>query len=173
MIVFSVLNRLVRYPGDTDTPVGQSTGRSGRTRDPVVTRVEFEKYRAAVRQDLEWLLNTRRVAEPVPVGLKEVEESVYCYGLPDFSQMNLNPDKNLMDQDRLAGIIRKTVELFEPRILGVNVTVGFRPAEGQDLHFHVSGRLKMDPRPEPVSYDTTLDVLSGQYAVSIPGDHGA
>ena len=176
MIVFSVLNRLVRYPEDQAAPRTPAT-RVGRWRDPVLTRAEFESYRAAVRQDLMWLLNTRRCSDPVPSDLREVERSVYCYGLPDFSQMNLNPAKSQMHQDRLAEIIRTTIELFEPRIIGVSVTAVFEGSagqgtEGHDLNFRLSGRLRMDPHPEPVAYDTTLDVLSGEYAVSIPGEQG-
>lgn len=181
MIVFSVLSRLVRRPGDSatgeDSRASERTGRFARNpgmRDPVVSREEFERYRASVRQDLEWLLNTRRVPDPpfrIPRPGEEVppvEESVYCYGLPDFTQMNLSPGKNSLDQDRLSGIILRTIELFEPRMIAVQVSMRSRQAEGSALHFQVSGKLKMDPKPEPVSYDTTLDVLRGEYAVHIP-----
>jgi predicted component of type VI protein secretion system len=60
--------------------------------------------------------------------------------------------------------------LFEPRILDVRVTVDSRPALSRDVRFQVSGRLKMKPRPEPVFYDTTLDVTRGEYAVEVPGE---
>jgi type VI secretion system protein ImpF len=169
MIVFSVLNRLVRYPED-QVASRPPAARVGRWRDPVLTRAEFESYRAAVRQDLTWLLNTRRCPEPVPSDLRELERSVYSYGLPDFSQMNLNPARSQMHQDRLAEIIRTTIELFEPRIIGVSVTAVLANNDGHDLNFRLSGRLRMDPHPEPVAYDTTLDVLSGEYAVKIPGE---
>jgi predicted component of type VI protein secretion system len=59
--------------------------------------------------------------------------------------------------------------LFEPRILGVQVTVD-RPRDSKELRFRISGRLKMKPRPEPIHYDTMLDVKSGEYAVEVPGE---
>jgi type VI secretion system protein ImpF len=166
MIVFSVLNRLVEDFEGT----GNGLPYHPRQRENIVTKGEFERYRASVRRDLEWLLNTRKIAESVPDGLKEVERSVYCYGLPDFSQLNLHPGRSEGDQAQLAGIITRVIELFEPRILDVRVTVDRRPSSDQNVHFQVSGRLKMKPRPEPVFYDTTLDVTRGEYAVEIPGE---
>jgi type VI secretion system protein ImpF len=169
MIVFSVLNRLV-----TDAPVGRGlampAGGPGAGRSTVVTKGEFERYRAAVRNDLEWLLNTRRIADPIPEHLKEVEKSVYCYGLPDFASLNLNPNSRQTDQDRLAAVIARVIELFEPRILNVQVTVDNRPHSPHDLHFQVIGRLRMKPRPERVCYDTTLDTTRGEYNVEALGE---
>jgi type VI secretion system protein ImpF len=180
MIVFSVLDRLVddfdggSGQGDATAPGRrEQVRRDPRQRHNVVTKGEFERYRASVRRDLEWLLNTRKIAEPLPDGLKEVERSVYCYGLPDFSQLNLHPGRSEGDQTRLAGIIARAIELFEPRILDVRVTVAGRPATTLDVGFQVSGRLKMKPRPEPVVYDTTLDVIQGKYAVEVPGERRA
>src|ERR1035438_5178728 len=118
MIVFSVLNRLVaeETAGRKGTTVSSGEGRGGQ-RQGSVTKGEFEKYRAAVRHDLEWLLNTRRIADPLPEGLREVEKSVYLYGLPDYSQLSLYNERNTADHDRLAAMIARTIELFEPRIL--------------------------------------------------------
>jgi type VI secretion system protein ImpF len=160
---------LKEVPGGASERLGYSP-RTSAQKDHAVTRREFELYRASVRRDLEWLLNTRRIAEPVPDGLKEVEKSVYCYGLPDFSQLNLHPGRSEGDQARLAAIIARVIELFEPRILDVRVTVDSRPASIQSVRFQVAGRLKMKPRPEPVFYDTTLDVTRGEYEVEVPGE---
>jgi type VI secretion system protein ImpF len=179
MIVLSVLNRLVEDK-DADAESGRPAAPERRGVSPTrvpreggVTRREFEIYRASVRRDLEWLLNTRRIAEPVPEGLKEVERSVYCYGLPDFSQLNLHPGRSEGDQARLAAIIARVIELFEPRILDVRVTVDSRAGSPHNVRFQVSGRLKMKPRPEPVFYQTTLDVTLGEYAVEVPGEERA
>jgi len=173
MIVLSLLDRLVEdNDADREEALTSVSGPSahGRVhRETGVTRREFERYRASVRHDLEWLLNTRRIATPLPDGLKEVERSVYCYGLPDFSHLNLHPGRSEGDQSRLAGIITRVIELFEPRILDVRVTVASRSDAMQNVRFQVSGKLKMKPRPEPVFYDTTLDVTRGEYAVDVPG----
>ena len=170
MIVLSVLDRLLNTPSpDRDQrPAAPGAGRG--ERHPTVSKREFESYRATVKRNLEWLLNTRKIVDPVPEGLKEVEKSVYCYGLPDFSRLNLYAGDNQQDQERLAAMIARTIELFEPRILDLRVTVGGRLSSGQALHFHVAGRLKVKPRPEPVRYDTVLDITRGEYQVQVLGD---
>ena len=43
----------------------------------------------AVRRDLEWLLNTRRISDLPDEGLKEVNRSGYMYGLPDLSALTM------------------------------------------------------------------------------------
>jgi type VI secretion system protein ImpF len=169
MIVFSVLNRLVTGP-PRGTRLGAPAGATGSGRSVVVSKGEFERYRAAVRNDLEWLLNTRRIADLLPEHLKEVERSIYCYGLPDLASLNLNPSSRQADRDRLAAIIGRVIEVFEPRILNVRVTVDDRSYSPYDLHFRVSGRLRMKPRPEPVCYDTALDTTRGEYNVEVLGE---
>jgi type VI secretion system protein ImpF len=167
MIEFSVLDRLAgNFDDGSDR---ERRGVSGQT-NTIVTRAEFGKYRDAVRRDLEWLLNTRQIADPVPDGLKEIERSVYCYGLPDFTQLNLHPGRSATDQLRLAATITRTIQLFEPRIIDVRVTVAVRAASNQNVYFQVSGKLKLKPRPEPVFYDTKLDVSMGAYAVEVAGE---
>src|SRR4051794_29081684 len=115
MIVFFVLNRLVQERGSSQNFMsGNVEERGGGAQG--VGKGELERYRAAVRADLEWLLNTRRIALPLPEGLREVERSLYYYGLPDLAAMNLHPAKNLGDQERLTAMITRTIEIFEPRI---------------------------------------------------------
>ena len=165
MIVYSVLDRLVQ---ERRVDVPTATGFASRSNVP--TKEEFEHYRAAVRRDLEWLLNTRRIPEALPEGLREVERSVYYYGLEDFTQRNLSPGKNQSHQERLAAMIARSIEFFEPRLINVRVFVDTRRSSDFRLHFNISARLKMKPRPEPVVYDTSLDVSRGEYAVGVTGD---
>jgi len=164
MIVYSVLDRLVQERR-VDVPTSGFASRSN-----LPTKEEFEHYRAAVRRDLEWLLNTRRIPEPLPEGLKEVERSVYYYGLEDFTQRNLSPGKILAHQERLAAMIARAIEFFEPRLINVRVYIDPRRSSDFRLHFNISAKLKMKPRPEPVVYDTSLDVSRGEYAVGLSGD---
>src|SRR5436305_14373809 len=70
------------------------------SREPAPTRAQsVRQLRESVRRDLEWLLNTRRVAVPPPEGLREVNRSVYVYGLPDFSAFSLS---SASDQAKLT-----------------------------------------------------------------------
>ena len=159
MIVHSVWDRLT----GPDEPVGADEFKARNAAQRA--RTELELFRAQVRGDLEALLNTRRVADPVRNEFSHVLRSVFCYGLPDFSHYNLFRARNEEERDRLARSIAYTIELFEPRILNVTVTLIGQPSGGSRVHFQVAGRLKVEPRPEPVCFDTVLDVNKGDYEV--------
>ena len=56
---------------------------------PLTRAQSVQLLRDGVRRDLEWLLNSRQVAFAPPEGLRELNRSVYVYGLPDFTGYNL------------------------------------------------------------------------------------
>src|ERR1700676_3350694 len=63
--------------------------------DPYRSRAASVRHlKAAVRRDLEWLLNTRRNPEPAPESMEQLSQSLYNYGLPDFSAFSLNSTKD-------------------------------------------------------------------------------
>jgi len=148
----SVLDRLIdlapRQPDDEPSSLARSSA----------------DLRAAVRRDVEWLLNTRRIAEPAPDDLVEVGQSVYHYGLPDINSMSADaPDVALA----LRRHVETALALFEPRLFNVRVST---PEEGEgarrQLHFRIEALLRMDPTPEQVQFDTVLEVSSGKYQVA-------
>src|SRR5579884_1025779 len=138
--------------------------------DPYVTRAQsVRQLKGSLRRDLEWLLNTRRVAVPVPESMVELSRSLYNYGLPDFSSYSLNSTK---DRARLLRAIESTISLFEPRLAGIKVTpVEVAGGSSRVLRFQIEGMLLMDPAPEQVSFDTVLQLTNGEYQVK--GEHGA
>ena len=121
----------------------------------------------AVRRDLEWLLNTRRIAEPPDESLKEVNHSAYVYGLPDFTAYSLSSPK---DRLKLVRMLLGTLKTFEPRLANVRVIPLEESAPGtRTLRFRIEGLLLMDPAPEQVSFDTVLELTSGEYEVRNAG----
>jgi type VI secretion system protein ImpF len=153
----SVLDRLIdlepRQPEDSPSTRPQSVRR----------------LRASVRRDLEWLLNTRRNPDAAPDSMAELSQSVYNYGLPDFSSVSLTSPK---DRDWLLIEVERTVALFEPRLKAVRVTLMEEPGpNNRTMHFQIEGLLQMDPAPEQVSFDTILQLTSGEY--QIRGERGA
>jgi len=139
--------------------------------DPAITRAQSVRVmKTALRRDLEWLLNTRRIPEPAPESMPGLANSLFNYGLPDFSHASVNSPR---DKAWLALEIEKTVALFEPRIRDVRVNV----IEEEDanltrmLKLQIEGMLDMDPAPEHVSFDTVLQLSSGEYQVR--GERGA
>lgn len=134
------------------------------------------QLKAAVQRDLDWLLNTRRMPEPLPEGLEEVGRSVFCYGLPDIS--SLGRDAN----DTNATLLRHVEDslvLYEPRLANVRVTIVETSGDAdalserrlRELRFLVEATLRMDPTPEHVVFDTVLDKTSFEFEVK--GANGA
>jgi type VI secretion system protein ImpF len=115
--------------------------------------------KASARRDLEWLLNTRRNFQDPDESLKEVNHSVYVYGLPDFSTYTM---ASAADQSKLLRHLQAAIKLFEPRLANVrivpleNLTVGL-----QRFRLRIEALLLMDPTPEPVSFDTVIELRSG------------
>lgn len=123
----------------------------------------LRRFRAAIKRDLEWLLNTIRAPLEIPASCPEAMKSVITYGLPDMSTLSL---QNTADEIYLLQSIEETIELFEPRLKNVRVSnpFGVTPTS-QTILFHVDALLIMDPAPERISFDTVLEVGKGAYSV--------
>ena len=152
----SVLDRLLdRDLGAADEFVGRA--HSVRT------------LKTAVRRDLEWLLNTRSIAIPPPEELREVKGSLYTFGIGDITSLSADDPKA---RARLRSMIEQSIAMFEPRLSAVQVQeTGGPDGEARQIRFSIQALLKMDPSPERVTFDTVLDLASGEY--SIQGDSGA
>jgi type VI secretion system protein ImpF len=134
---------------------------------PPTRAQSVRQLKESVRRDLEWLLNTRRVAVAPDEGLKLLNKSVYVFGLPDFTSYSLNSPA---DQTRLMRQLHLAVKTFEPRLVDVKIIPLDRDAgASRTLRFRVDGRLLMDPVPEHVSFDTVLELTSGEYEVQNAG----
>jgi type VI secretion system protein ImpF len=113
----------------------------------------------AVRRDLEWLLNSRRVCDPPDEGLKELNRSAYTYGLPDLSSLTMAASG---DRNKLVRQILATINLFEPRLANVRLVMIETPDSAKkDVRLRVEAMLRMDPVPEPISFDTVIELKSG------------
>jgi type VI secretion system protein ImpF len=149
-VTLSVLDRLIDQEPD-------------RKLEPPMTRAQsLRELKAALRRDLEWLFNTRCTIEEPPESLREVERSVYNYGVRDTTSLYLRSPK---DQDFLTKSIKNAIIFFEPRLMAVKVTIEPATDEVRGIHFNIEGLLRMDPAPEPVFFDTLLEPSSGEYRV--------
>lgn len=157
-ITLSVLDRLIdREPRNSSEA-------------PPARAQSVRELKNSVRRDLEWLLNSRRIAVEPPESLRELNRSVYMYGLPDFSAFNIASAK---DQGKLIRILQAAVKLFEPRLANVRVIPGEITTVGtRKVRFRIEGLLLMDPAPEHISFDTVLQLNNGQYQVQGGPDAG-
>jgi type VI secretion system protein ImpF len=136
---------------------------------PVSRAQSVRLLKTSVRRDLEWLLNTRRTPEPAPESMKELSRSLFNYGLPDFSSLSVNSPR---DRDRLLLELEHALAVFEPRLKDVRVSlVEAAAGYSRTMRFQIEGLLEMDPVAERISFDTVLQLNSGEYQVR--GDSGA
>jgi type VI secretion system protein ImpF len=151
-ITISALDRLIDHEPDN------------RMENPLSRTQSVRLLKSAVRRDLEWLLNTRRIADPPDEGLKEVNRSVYTYGLPDLSALTM---ASAADRNRLVRQVLGAINLFEPRLTNVRLVMVETPDAGKkDVRLRIEAMLRMDPVPEPVTFDTVIELKSGNCHLS-------
>ncbi|MGD0628146.1 MAG: type VI secretion system baseplate subunit TssE [Terracidiphilus sp.] len=146
-ITVSVLDRLIDLEPDN------------RMENPLSRSQSVRMLKSAVRRDLEWLLNSRRICELPDEGLKEVNRSAYTYGLPDLSTLTMAATG---DRNKLVRQILATINMFEPRLANVRLVLVETPDSAKkDVRLRVEAMLRMDPVPEPISFDTVIELKSG------------
>ncbi len=117
----------------------------------------------ALRRDMEWLLNTRQPPIPGMEHFQMARKSVIHYGLMDTSTLSLSSSN---DHRRLQLAVQECITNYEPRLKDVHVRVGQDASEKRQLRFHIEAQIRLDPAPEEISFDTVLDLASGEYTVS-------
>ncbi|WP_207480969.1 type VI secretion system baseplate subunit TssE [Arenibaculum pallidiluteum] len=136
--------------------------------DPVPERERSRKeslarLRAAVRRDLEALLNTRRRCLDWPADAAELDSSLLAYGVPEFTGTGLAAREA---QEAYCRMLERTIRRLEPRLLQVEV----RRTESADpldptLRFRISALMHAEPAPEPLVLDSALDPATQSLAV--------
>ena len=150
-IVPSVLDRLL----DNEPQVSKEPA-SSRTQD-------LRALQAAVGRDLEALLNSRREAlEELPNDFVELNRSLLIYGLPDLTSLSL---LNQADRNRVRRSVEEAIAVFEPRLTRVRVALEAPREHDRGLRFRVDALLRVDPTPEPVSFDAVLQLTTQQYVI--------
>lgn len=121
----------------------------------------IRKYKESVKRDLEWLLNTRRTFDDRLDEYPLLSTSVYAYGLPDITSVNISSAK---DQNRLLQIMTESLEAFDTRLRGIEIEMDSFSGPSRILKFRISGVVLMDPAPEEITIDTVLE-SNGKYEV--------
>lgn len=146
----SVLDRLIDEAPRTSTEAPASRSSS------------IAQLRSAVRRDLEWLLNTRCHTDPGDGLLEEAPNSVAFYGLPDFTAVSIRSESEVKG---LVRSVEDAIRRFEPRFLSVVVTLEPIDELDRQLRFRIEARLDVEPAPEPIAFDSVLQVGSGGFSV--------
>lgn len=125
-------------------------------RDPPLTAsYALDLLRAAVRRDLEALLNARRRRLPPPPGLVELPHSPIGYGVPDPTAGSFTQEER---RSALAREVEIAIRRFEPRLTQVSVQLRKLDREMIDrsLRLRIDAILRTDPVPEQVSFETVV-----------------
>src|SRR5690348_3586410 len=100
-VTLSVLDRLIDREPKTASEA------------PLTRSQSVRLMKAAVQRDLEWLLNSRRIFLDPDENLKELNRSVYVYGLPDFSNYGAAsaPDRAKLRSEEHTSELQSPVHL--------------------------------------------------------------
>ena len=149
-VTASVLDRLLDFDPKVQTEAPKSRSNS------------LAELKQSVRRDLEWLLNTRRLVVDVDENLEEIKSSVVTFGLPDFTGISAKSDAEMK---RMTQTLERAIKTFEPRF--INLKVALEPVSNNDrlLKFKIEAHLNIDPSPEPIAFDTILQLGSGDFKV--------
>jgi|EndMetStandDraft_7_1072992.scaffolds.fasta_scaffold339917_2 type VI secretion system protein ImpF len=122
----------------------------------------IEQMVDVVRRDLEDLLNTRLSQVAVAPEFEHLRNSVYAFGLPDFTSTSAYTPEQ---RSSLGRIIEVTVERFEPRLRNVRaILMTEGDTEDRSVRFHIDARLRVEPSPE-VGFETTLELTTGHASI--------
>lgn len=119
--------------------------------------------RAALKRDLEALLNTRRRSRSVPRYLEEVQGSLLNYGLIDITNSRSRSETIRADLGRM---LANALTLFEPRLSSVKVT-SCDNADPLDRtqRFRIEAVLNVEPAPELVCFDSIIEPVNAGFKV--------
>jgi type VI secretion system protein ImpF len=148
-LVPSVLDRLIDFEPRVSTEAPASRSK------------QLSRIKEAVKRDLEWLLNTKQPPGPPPK-LPHLEASLLTLGLPDFTSGSL---AGVPEQERLRKAIEAAIRKFEPRLMGVVVTLVEGRELDRTLRFRIDAMLRVEPEPEPVTFDSVLELGSQAFVV--------
>jgi type VI secretion system protein ImpF len=150
-IVPSILDRLLDDEPEIST-------------EPASTRIKnLRSLERSVARDLEALLNSRQeTLQEVPSEFKEVSRSLLTYGLPDFTSFSLLTQE---DRSRIRRSVEDAINRFEPRLLRVRVALEAPREHDRGLRFRIDAFLRVDPSPEPVTFDAVLQMNTQQYVI--------
>ena len=130
---------------------------------PLSATAAMDMLRLSICNDLEELLNTRRRWRSWDPQLAELERSLVGFGLPDFASGAFTEPRR---REELRALIEACIRRFEPRIVSLKVTlVETADKVSGTLRLRIEALLRAEPAPEPIAFDTLVDLLTKNVTV--------
>ncbi len=126
---------------------------------PASRAASLRMYREGIKRDVEWLLNTRKANGTQVESYALASVSVFNFGLPDLTQLRGH------DSNAVLLAIMQALRVHEPRIRDPRVHLVRSDTLARSLRFHVDGMLAFEDGEEEISFDTVLEIISGEYEV--------
>lgn len=133
---------------------------------PRERRSGIRDLRDSVLRHLEALLNTRRSERDIDPQFEETNNSVLAFGIEDFTSMSLASPS---ERERLRRSVERSIRFFETRLARVQVTLEDWDPRQVGLQFHIEAVLRVEPEPEPVTFDAILAKDARYFQVSNTG----
>jgi type VI secretion system protein ImpF len=149
-VTLSVLDRLIDHFPKNSAEIPPTRAQS------------LRELRLALKRDLEWLLNTRCTIDTAPASARETVRSLYHYGFADISSKSV---LSTVDHSDLVREMEAAIAVFEPRLKRARVRMEVVENSFRTLKFVIEGMLCMDPAPEPVRFDTVLELGKCEYEI--------
>jgi type VI secretion system protein ImpF len=151
-LVSSVIERLL----ESATPDQESSLRSDGQ--------DLRRLKQDVARDLENLLNTRRRCQLCPPALRELNESIVEYGIPDFTGLNMSVPT---ERERTRLEFERVIRRFEPRLKNIIVSVQTHGDRlDRTLRLRITGVLRIEPVGERVEFDSQLEPSTAAIAIT-------
>ncbi len=134
------------------------------SKEPATSRTQdLRALERAVGRDLEALLNSRQeTLQELPSEFVELNRSLLTYGLPDLTSLSLLSQD---DRNRIRRSVEQAISVFEPRLQSVRVALEAPREHDRGLRFRIDALLRVDPAPEPVTFDAVLHLNTQQYEI--------
>jgi type VI secretion system protein ImpF len=126
-------------------------------------RQVLRQVKESLHRDLEALLNTRVRNLTWGKHLKQLNGSLLDYGLPDFTHVSLASSD---ERDDFCRQIEAIIRTHEPRLMSVQVvSLSDEAPIDRTFRFRILARLKMDPAPQPVQFDSVMRAATGNFRI--------
>jgi type VI secretion system lysozyme-like protein len=129
--------------------------------------LDAEALRESVRRELECLLGTRCTLTLEEAETRDPgERSVLDYGLPDLGPLDpVAP----ADQERLAGLLSRTITAFEPRLRQVRVSVRSHPEDRRVAVATLTALLVVESLAEQISFPLRVELGPSEAGEGVHG----
>lgn len=128
---------------------------------PLLPRIQSQRYIQSVLSDLEKVLNTKM---NVDFYQHTAFDTLLSFGVVDFSSINVSSKESM---EQLKSILLKTIRINEPRLSNLKVTLKESSMTKNHIAFQVEAVLSMPEGMELVMFSASFASSAKRFKVSV------